>query len=60
MWFTMNTWLENFAYHINVEWWIFMLGGALAIVIAFITVSFHSYNVHVQQTHVSFHNSENF
>jgi putative ABC transport system permease protein len=42
VWFTMNTWLANFAYHINVEWWIFVLGGALAIVIAFITVSFHS------------------
>ena len=38
----MNNWLEGFAYHIDIPWWIFALSGALAIGIAFITVSFQA------------------
>jgi putative ABC transport system permease protein len=36
----MDKWLQDFAYRINVEWWIFALAGAAAIIIALITVSF--------------------
>jgi putative ABC transport system permease protein len=38
-WFTMNKWLEDFAYRIHIEWWMFLLSGFAAIVIALITVS---------------------
>ncbi len=40
--FAMQKWLEDFAYRINIHWWIFALSGLLAIVIALITVSFQA------------------
>lgn len=33
-WFVMNRWLSNYAYKINLDWWIFALAGLLAIAIA--------------------------
>jgi putative ABC transport system permease protein len=36
-------WLQNFAYKTEISWWIFLLGGALAIFIAFLTVSWQSW-----------------
>jgi putative ABC transport system permease protein len=41
-WFVMNKWLEDFAYRINIEWWMFVLSGGTAILIALITVSFRA------------------
>lgn len=41
-WWVMNNWLADFAYHINIQWWIFALAGLIAITIAFVTVSFQS------------------
>ena len=41
-WWAMNKWLQNFAYKIDIPWWIFVVAGALALAIAFITVSFQS------------------
>ncbi|GAB3316723.1 ABC transporter permease [Larkinella ripae] len=41
-WYFTDKWLEDFAYKIDIEWWIFAAGAAAAIVIAFITVSFQS------------------
>ncbi len=38
-WFIMNKWLQDFAYRINIEWWMFFLTGGTAILIALITVS---------------------
>ncbi len=38
-WSIINLWLQNFAYKINLSWWIFVLAGGLAFVIALITVS---------------------
>jgi putative ABC transport system permease protein len=38
----MNKWLENFAYRIQLEWWMFLLAGVIAIVLALITVSFRA------------------
>lgn len=38
-WFTMNKWLQNFAYRIDVGWSLFLLAGGLALVIALLTVS---------------------
>jgi putative ABC transport system permease protein len=41
-WFCMNKWLENFAYRIQINAWIFLLTGISALLIAFLTVSFHA------------------
>jgi len=39
----MNKWLENFAYKIDLKWWIFVLAGSTAILIALLTVSLQSW-----------------
>jgi putative ABC transport system permease protein len=41
-WYAMNQWLENFAYRIGLEWWVFALAGVAAIAIATLTVSYQS------------------
>ncbi len=41
-WYIMTNWLQNFAYHINIEWWIFVLAGVMALTIAWVTVSIQS------------------
>lgn len=41
-WYAMHRWLADFAYHIAVPWWAFVLAGAAAIGIALLTVSFQS------------------
>ncbi len=41
-WYFMEEWLRDFAYRIEVEWWMFALGGILAVSVAFITISFQS------------------
>jgi len=41
-WTVMNKWLENFAYRIDISWWMFAAAGVVAIFIALITVSFQS------------------
>jgi predicted permease len=40
--FAMNRWLEHFAYRTSVGWWVFAVGGFLALVITLITVSFQA------------------
>ena len=35
----MNKWLQNYAYRINISWWIFALSGGIALIIALATVS---------------------
>jgi putative ABC transport system permease protein len=34
----MSRWLENFAYRVDLGWWIFALAGAVALLIALLTV----------------------
>ncbi|WP_259015956.1 ABC transporter permease [Emticicia fluvialis] len=41
-WWAMHTWLQNFAYHIEIKWWVFALAGIMAIGIALITISYHT------------------
>lgn len=38
----MDQWLQNFAYRISIAWWVFVLAGGLALLIAFITVGLQS------------------
>ncbi len=42
-WYTMDKWLENFAYKTELSWWIFVLAGASALGIALLTVSWQSW-----------------
>ena len=41
-WFAMNKWLQDFAYRINISWWMFAATGLFAVVIALITISFQA------------------
>ena len=41
-WLTMNTWLQSYAYRINMSWWLFIMAGLAAMLIALITISFQA------------------
>ena len=41
-WWAANKWLQNYAYHIKIEWWVFVMSGVLAIGIAMITVCYQA------------------
>ena len=41
-WLATNNWLQNYAYRVDISWWIFILAGVTTISIALITVSFQS------------------
>lgn len=41
-WYAMNSWLQDFAYRINVQWWVFIAAGIVAALIAFVTISFQA------------------
>src|SRR5699024_6063774 len=38
-WWMMHRWLENFAYHITLQWWMLIGAGGMPVVIALLTVS---------------------
>lgn len=44
-WYLMYKWLNGFAFRTNIEWWIFAGAGAIALFIAFITVSIQAIKV---------------
>ena len=41
-WYFMHQWLQNFAYRINISWWVFALAGLFAVIIALTTISFQA------------------
>ncbi|MGH7237342.1 MAG: ABC transporter permease, partial [Candidatus Saccharimonadales bacterium] len=41
-WLAMQKWLQSFAYRQNIQWWVLLVAGSVAVVIAFITISFQS------------------
>ena len=41
-WWAMNGWLQEFAYRITISWWIFLVAGAVAILIALLTLSYQA------------------
>jgi putative ABC transport system permease protein len=41
-WWFMHKWLEDFAYRITIGWWIFLLAGIVALLIALLTVCFQA------------------
>ena len=40
--FAMYKWLQDFAYRIDIQWWVFALAGLIAVLIALLTVSFQA------------------
>jgi putative ABC transport system permease protein len=47
-WYFTDKWLQDFAYHINIEWWIFAVASVMAFVIALMTVSVQAIKAAVQ------------
>jgi len=41
-WYAMNKWLQDFAYRIDIHWWVFVIAGMFAILIAFATISYQA------------------
>jgi putative ABC transport system permease protein len=41
-WYFMNKWLQNFAYRVDVNWWLFLISGLIALIISLVTVSFQA------------------
>ncbi|HMG69247.1 MAG TPA: ABC transporter permease [Chitinophagaceae bacterium] len=41
-WWAMNKWLQDFVYKTDISWWVFVLAGMVALLIAFATVSFQA------------------
>nr|WP_255651144.1 ABC transporter permease [Cesiribacter sp. SM1] len=41
-WYFMNGWLQDFAYRIDIGWYVFLIAGVAAVSIALITVGFHA------------------
>ncbi|MGZ3944309.1 MAG: ABC transporter permease [Mucilaginibacter sp.] len=41
-WYLMSKWLQDFAYRIDIQWWVFVIAGMLAVLIAFATISYQA------------------
>jgi ABC-type antimicrobial peptide transport system permease subunit len=41
-WYFMNKWLQDYAFRIDISWWIFVVGGLISIVVALATVSYRA------------------
>lgn len=41
-WYYMHNWLQDYAYRINISWWLFAAGGFVTITIALATISFRA------------------
>jgi putative ABC transport system permease protein len=40
--YLLHQWLQDFAYRIEIEWWVFAIGALVAVSIAFVTVGYQS------------------
>jgi predicted permease len=41
-WYFMNKWLQDYAFRIDISWWIFVVGGLISIAVALATVSYRA------------------
>lgn len=41
-WYFMAEWLKDFAYHVSIEWWIFVAMGIVAVVVALLTICYQA------------------
>ncbi|MCX2681742.1 ABC transporter permease [Galbibacter sp. EGI 63066] len=47
-WLIMNHWLKDFAFRINIQWWMFAIAGTTALLLALVTIGFHSMKAAIQ------------
>jgi len=52
-WFIMKRWLENYAYRNGIEMWVFLLGPALILVFALLSISFQTWKASRQLPAIS-------
>ncbi|MBN3583162.1 ABC transporter permease [Algoriphagus aestuarii] len=38
-WYVVDRWIQDFAYRVSIDWWVFAIAGILALLIALLTVS---------------------
>lgn len=43
-WWMMNAWLKDFAFRIDIRWWVFAVAGSLTAIIAFATIALQALN----------------
>ncbi|MCC6462238.1 MAG: ABC transporter permease [Saprospiraceae bacterium] len=55
-WYCMAPWLDNFAYHIQIQWWVFALAGFAALLVALLTIGFQSIRAALANPVNSLHN----
>ena len=41
-WFVLKNWLQNFAYRVDIQWWVFLLAGGIAMLITLATISYQA------------------
>jgi putative ABC transport system permease protein len=41
-WYAIDQWLQDFAYKIDIEWWVFALAGLLVLLIAYLAIGYQS------------------
>jgi putative ABC transport system permease protein len=41
-WWAMHKWLQDFAYRIDIAWWVFLIAGSISFMIALLTVCFQA------------------
>jgi ABC-type antimicrobial peptide transport system permease subunit len=41
-WWAMHSWLQNYQYRIQIDWWVFVMAGLVAILISLATISVHA------------------
>jgi putative ABC transport system permease protein len=41
-WISMNSWLQSFAYRVNISWWVFLVAGLTTTIVALLTISFQT------------------
>jgi len=41
-WWGMHNWLQNYSYRVGISWWVFIVAGLAAILIALLTISFQA------------------
>jgi putative ABC transport system permease protein len=55
-WYGMSAWLQDFAYRISIEWWVFAAAGTVALLIAFFTTGVQSVKAALNNPVDSLHN----
>lgn len=44
-WFMINSWLQNYAFRVEIQWWVFALTGFVILLLAFLAVSYHTIRI---------------